>query len=266
MENSPIPLRKWFIAMYLIQSHKKGISSIQLSKFISVTQRTAWFMLHRIRYGMKDMLELQVGGENEIVEVDETFVGGKNKNRRWDKKVKQSQGRSFKDKTPVFGILQRQEYDTIKRQHKVIPTKTVIEKIITRPAKLIAIVIPNTKGKTLKPLLYERVKEGTIVVSDEWKAYNGISRVFNHQVVDHKRSQYVNESGFTTNTLEGAWSILKRAIIGTYHKADRIHLQRYADEFSYRYNTRHLSDVERFNSSNINCRLTYKQLIRWKAA
>lgn len=215
---------------------------------------------------MKDTSGVKIGGEGEIIEADETFVGGKNKNRHWDKKVEHSGGRSFKDKTPVFGMLQKEHSETITRPHKVIPSKIVVEKIVTKPAKLISIVVPNTKGKTLKPILYNRVQKGTIVVTDEWKAYNGIHGVFHHEIVDHKSSEYVNECGFTTNAMEGGWSILKRSIIGVYHKVDKKHLQRYVDEFSFRYNTRHLSDIERFNSTHLNCRLTYNQLVRRKAA
>lgn len=209
---------------------------------------------------MKDKTHMQLGGESEIVEIDESFIGGKNKNRRWDKKVKQSQGRSHKDKTPVFGILQREHAEIIHRPNKIEPNKIVREKIVTKPAKLIAIVVPNTKGKTLRPILYNKVARNTIVVSDEWKAYRGIDGVYHHEIVDHSRSQYVNECGFTTNTMEGAWAILKRTIMGAYHKIDRKHLQRYADEFSYRYNTRNLTDSEKFNQSQVEGRLSYRQL------
>lgn len=234
-ENSPLPLQKWFTALYLVLSHKKGISSTQLAKDITVTQKTAWFMLHRIRFALKQKALKKIEG---LVQIDETFVGGKNKNRRWDKKVKYSQGRSFKDKTPVLGMLD----DT---------------------GNVRAVVIPNTKAKTIKPLLYQHIEKGTTVVTDEWKAYRGIDFRYNHEIVDHKRSQYVNECGFTTNSIEGAWSHLKRMIIGIYHKVSRKHLQKYCNEFEYRYNTRKLEDGDRFTvaMSKIECRLKYKDLI-----
>lgn len=210
-EDSKLPLRKWFIALHLVTSHKKGISSHQLARDIKVTQRTAWFMLQRIRH--------QLGANNDpneqmegTIEVDETFVGGKNKNRHFDKKVKNSQGRSFKDKTPILGIMQR-------------------------GGKVKTIVIPDTKGSTIKPILHRIVKYGSRVFSDEWHAYDGLSSHFDHDIVNHGSSIYARGE-IHTNTIEGFWPWIKRAIMGVYHWVSRKHLQLYANEATFRYNTR----------------------------
>lgn len=234
--NSNISLQKWFLAIWLVTSHKKGISSVQLSKDIGITQKSAWHMLQKIRacFGEANDNTEMLSGE---VEVDETYVGGKNKNRHADKKFKYSQGRSYKDKTPVFGVMQR-------------------------GGDLIAKVVPDVKGNTLKPLIYANVEKGSTVNSDEWFAYRGLNRDYTHHVVDHGKKIYcVGEKH--SNSIEGAWSILKRMIIGIYHKTSRKHLQKYIDEFVFRYNTRKMREGDRFNLflCNINRKLTYKELI-----
>jgi transposase-like protein len=230
-ECSKIPLRKWFIAIYLITSHKKGISSIQLSKDIKVTQKTAWFLNQRIRECFIN--EEKLSGE---VALDETFVGGKNKNRHWDKKVKNSQGRSFKDKVPVLGMLQRN-------------------------GKVVCRVLKDTSYKSLTAPIIRTVKRGSTLFSDEWGGYRVVDKVYEHYIVDHSRKQYVDGNAYT-NTIEGFWGIMKRGLIGIYNYTGRKHLQRYVDEFSFRYNTRNLSEAERFNLflCNSNHRITYKKL------
>lgn len=235
-EESNVPLRKWFIAIYLLTSHKKGVSSHQLGRDIKVTQKTAWFMLQRIRH--------QLGIDNDpnegldgIIEVDETFVGGKNKNRHKDKKVKNSQGRSYKDKTPILGILQR--YGKVK-----------------------TIVIQDTKASTIQPLILQVVKPGSVLMSDEWMAYNGLNAVYDHNIVNHGAREYVNGNIFT-NTLEGFWAWIKRMIMGTYHYVSRKHLQYYANEATFRYNTRNEKQGARLAlllSTTIGS-LRYKELI-----
>lgn len=238
-EGTKIPLQQWFIAIYIFSSHKKGISSYQLAKDLNVTQKTGWFMLQRIRYAMehKTFLKTLEG----TIEVDETFVGGKNKNRHLDKKVENSQGRSFKDKTPVMGMIQR-------------------------GGELRCVVVPDTKADSIQPVIFTNVKPGSTIYSDEWLGYTGINRYYNHEIVDHGRGQYVGETGATTNTMEGFWSQLKRGLNGTYHNnVSRKHLQKYADEFTFRYNYRDQNTDNRFYlflKQIHNKRLTYNNLVR----
>ena len=204
--------------------------------------------------------------EGEVM-LDETFVGGKNKNRPYHKKVKNSQGRAFIDKTPVLGMLEKEEAHYIERPHKVRAGKTVKEKVVTKESKLVAKVVKNTQGGTLQPIIKDTVKKGSKLVSDEWVAYQGLNSEYEHHYVDHGRGQYVDAAGNTTNTLEGAWTQLKMTVTATYHQVSRKHLQRYVDEFSYRYNTRKIKvqDILDDAMKNINCRLTYKELIKIRA-
>ncbi len=232
-ENSKIPLSTWFAAIYLCTAHKKGISSLQLSRDLGVTQKTAWFMLHRIREMMMDKAPSKLGN---IVQVDETYVGGKNKNKHEHKKVKESQGRSLKDKTPVLGISGNGQVNVQ--------------------------VVPDTKAKTLKPIVEQMVKEGAITVTDEWHSYNALKENYNHIVVNHGQGEYVR-GAFHTNTIEGFWSLLKRGIYGIYHQVSPKHLNRYCSEFAGRYNTREIGDGARFALSLKNSvgRIKYKELI-----
>lgn len=161
-ENSKIPLRTWFAAMYLIASHKKGISSLQLHRDLGVTQKTAWFILHRIRETLRDKHSPLL---TDVVEVDETFVGGKNKNRHADKKVPDSQGRSVADKTPVVGVMQR-------------------------GGKIRTQVVADTKAESLHPFIVNSVKAGSIVITDEWRSYQGLDG-FSHVIINHNDGEYV---------------------------------------------------------------------------
>lgn len=233
-DNTKVPLRKWFMAIWMITSHKKGIASTQLAKDIGVTQKTAWFMLQRIRecFGTHNDSEL-----NNEVEIDETFVGGKNKNRHANKKVKNAQGRSFKDKTPVLGMLERK-------------------------GKIVARKIASTAAEHITPEVVRTIQPGSKIITDEWNGYHKVSRIYDHSFVKHNEGEYVNGRIYT-NTIEGFWSILKRGIVGIYHFTSRKHLQRYVDEFVFRYNTRQVSESERFNLflQNLEHRLKYKDLI-----
>lgn len=232
-DSSHISLRKWFLAIYLFSSHKKGISSIQLAKDLGVTQKTAWFMLSRLRNSFSNRVEFEFDG---ITQVDETYVGGKNKNRNWNKKIKNAQGRSLKSKIPVFGMI--------------CDGLVYVE------------VVKDTSGKTLKTIINAKVKDGCVIVSDGWVAYKGLSANYTHYVIKHNKGIYKNGQ-YHTNSIEGFWSQLKRGIIGIYHVTSPKHLSKYCDEFAYRYNTRHMSDGERFNLSLINAdeRLMYRDLI-----
>lgn len=234
-ENSQIPLQKWFASIWLLTSHKKGISSSQLSKDIGVTQKTAWFILQRIRHAFEcETFEKPL---SNIVEVDETYVGGKNKNRHPDKKVKHSQGRSLKDKVPVFGLLER-------------------------GGRVVAMKVAKVGAKDLVPLIDKHVDPSTHIMSDEWTAYTGLSDSYEHSVVNHGAKSYVVGNSHT-NTIEGFWSILKRGIFGIYHSVSTKHIDRFVKEFEFRYNNRDISDQSRFNKMLKLCenRITYTELI-----
>ncbi|MGB1042958.1 MAG: IS1595 family transposase [Tenacibaculum sp.] len=233
-DNTKMPLQKWFLAIWLVTSHKKGISSLQLGRDLDITQKSAWFMLQRIRncFGIDN--DTKLGNE---VEVDETYVGGKNKNRHANKKIKEAQGRSSKDKTPVFGMVER-------------------------GGKVKACTVENTSGYTLSTEIIKSVKQSAKLYSDEWLGYSGLNRIYDHSTVKHYQKQYVN-GRVHTNTIEGFWSLLKRGIVRIYHFTSKKHLQMYVDEFVFRYNTRKGTESERFNLllNNIENRITYKELI-----
>lgn len=215
-EGTKLPLVKWFTAMYLISSHKKGISSHQLARDLNITQCRAWPMLQKIRKIMKQDEVIMEG----VVEVDETFIGGRNKNRHKKKKVQNAGGRSFKDKVAVLGLYER--------GHKI---KTV--------------VITDTKGETIKPIVFETILPDSTLISDEWHAYHGMGKYYRHEVVDHGRGQYVNANGATTNSVEGFWTHLKKSLTGIYHRVSKQHLQKYLDEMCFRWNTRGMKEVDR---------------------
>lgn len=219
-EGSKISLQNWFMAIYLYTSHKRGISSYQLANDLNVTQKSAWFILQRLRYATEH--EAFAKEFEGIVQCDETFIGGKNKNRHKDKKVANSQGRSFKDKVPVFGAVE---------------TSTGFVK---------AIAVTDTKAKTIQPLLHKHIKPGSHVMTDEWTAYKGIGKYFNHTFVDHGKKQYADE-GTTTNAIECFWSHLKRSIIGVYYITSKKHLQLYLNEMAFRYNTKQMRTDRRFD-------------------
>lgn len=235
-ENSPIPLQKWFVAIYLITSHKKGISSCQLAKDISVTQKTAWFMLQRIRFALETKT-FDAPTMNTVIEADETYIGGKNKNRHSSKKVENSQGRSTKDKAPVFGLVERN-------------------------GRLVAMKVSDTQKKTIQPIIDQHVEKGSQIMTDEYRAYKGLNSRFDHSIVKHSEGVYVLGEAHA-NTIEGFWSLLKRGVVGIYHQISVKHLDRYIDEFEFRYNSRTQTETERFENTLSLCgkRLTYNSLI-----
>jgi transposase-like protein len=234
-DNSKLELQKWFFAIWIVTAHKKGISSLQLGRDLDITQKSAWFMLQRIRncFG----IDLEKG--NGIVEIDETYVGGDNKNKSNSKRAElhangaQTGG---KHKVPVVGMLER-----------------------GKGVKAVVIGKGMSNGKNIKPIVKANVPNDSIIVTDGFGAYKDLP---NRNIVNHTNNQYVNGI-FHTNTIEGFWSLLKRGIYGIYHAVSPKHLQKYVNEFSYRYNNRKSTDYSRFNDllGNIENRLTYKELI-----
>ena len=234
--SSKINLQVWFVAMYLVSAHKKGISSHQLAKDLAITQKTAWFILHRVRASFEPKpVEQHIIG---VFAADETYIGGANKNRHADKKIEGSQGRSSKDKTPVFGIMQT-------------------------GGLMRTTVIPNTKSATLKPIIKALVAEGSIIVTDEWNGYAGLTKDYAHVVVKHNEGQY-KSGAFSPNNVENFWSLLNRGIYGIYHQVSPKHLHRYCYEFEYRFNLRKQADPIKFENTVKQIkgkRLTYNALI-----
>lgn len=238
-ENSKIGLRTWFAAMYLISTSKKGVSSLQLAEQLGVTQKTAWFVLHRIREMLKDNDTEKLDGS---VQVDETYVGGLNKNRHADKKIDKSKV-LFGGKTPVVGLIQKN-------------------------GKVRTFVVNDTSKETLHKLMGDNVKEGSVLVTDAHKSYLGLTDRYTHVSVKHEEGgNYVVTIGnerFHTNNIENFWGIFKRGIIGIYHFVSAKHLQRYCSEFSYRHNNRDINGVEKFNLALLSADgrvLPYEKLI-----
>ena len=241
-EDSKIPLQKWFMAIYLSTSLKKGISSIQLAKYLKVRQATAWFMLSRIRHVLKTGSFEKLLGE---VEVDETYIGGKEQNKHVHKRTKSITGKGAqgfggkKIKTPVVGIVKRH-------------------------GSIHAIVTSDTGSKTLMTLIRKHVDISAIVYTDEHMPYRTLPKIgYKHESVNHGAKEFVNGMA-STNTAESFWSHLKRGIDGIYHHVSPKHLQLYCNEYGYRWNTRDMTDGERFEDwlSKVNGkRLMYKTLI-----
>src|SRR6202795_473028 len=235
MEDSPIPLDKWMTATWLITNCKNGISSYEIARDVKVTQKSAWFMLHRVRLAMQDdFFGSKLGGE---VEVDETFIGGKARNMHVSERKRRITGTGGKDKTAVVGIVQR-------------------------GGKVRTSVVPNRKKSALQAEVRKHVGAGSPLSTDALLSYNGLAGEYAHEVVDPAVA-YV-DGKVHTNGLENFWSLLKRGISGTYVSVEPFHLFRYLDEQSFRYNNRkEMNDADRFRlalSQIAGKRLTYKHL------
>ena len=233
-EDSNLSLVKWFIAMYLISSHKKGISSYQLARDSNVTQKTAWYMLHKFRalYAQNDSEALE--GE---VECDEVYIGGKEKWKHKSMRTPNTQGRSTKTKTPIFGMMERSEIVNAKGETEFM-------------SYVRAMVVENTNRATLEPIIGQFIGEGSTVFTDELNAYNHVGEMgYTHRICNHGALQFVceDDGSVYTNNIEGFWSHFRRMITGCYHDVSDEHLQSYIDEACFRWNTRKASESERFS-------------------
>jgi transposase-like protein len=241
-EDSPLSLTKWLPALWMIVSCKNGISSYELASALGISQKSAWFMLHRLRLALQENSLVKMGGSGTPVEVDETFIGGKARNMHLSERKRRITGTGGKDKAMVFGMLER-------------------------GGRVRAKVMEDRKRETIQPEIRRHVQAGTALYSDEWVAYNGLQGEYAHQVIDHA-TQYV-DGRVHTNGMENFWSLLKRCISGTYVSVEPFHLHRYLDEQVFRYNNRKIGDrkltnFERFNialSQVSGKRLTFADVI-----
>jgi len=240
-EDSPISLDKWLVAVWMIANCKNGVSSYEVARAIGVTQKSAWFMLHRIRLAMQNDSPVQLGGKGKEVKVDEAFIGGKARNMHRDVHARRQVTKGDKAKTPVLGILER-------------------------GGQIRAQVISSRKKKPLQSEVRKHVAAGSALFTDALPSYEGLVRDYAHQVIDHAVA-YV-DGKVHTNNLENFWSLLKRGIRGTYVSVEPFHLFRYLDEQAFRYNMRKdadgpTTDSERFEfvaSHVLGKRLTYAEL------
>lgn len=231
-QDTKIPLTKWFLATYILSIHSKGISSLQLASWLDITQKSAWHLNHRIREMLSTKAPKVLKG---LVEVDETYVGGKISNKHRSKRKLFSRN---DNKTMVFGAVEREGI------------------VITK-------IVPDTTKESLINAVTENIEKGSVMVSDENPSYNGLSKDYSHARVNHSSGAYVIGAAHT-NTIEGFWSLLKRQINGIHHYVSPKHLQRYCNEASFRYNAKLITQDERFANAVSNCEgnLTYETLTK----
>lgn len=209
LHKSPTPLRSWLYAIFLMASTRCGISAKQLQRELGVTYKTAWRMFHQIR----KLLGEDAAPFTGTVEADETYVGGKDKNRHVSKRSGK-RGRGAGGKTPVVGVVERK-------------------------GKVVALVTGDVTAGVVQPILTAQVTQKSTIITDDFSSYDALARAgFSHERVKHSAGEYVRGGDIHTNTIEGFWSQLKRSIDGTYHHVSAHYLQRYVDEYSFRYNHR----------------------------
>ena len=234
MERSHVPLHKWLLATHLMAASKKGMSAKQMERMLGVTYKTAWFLCHRIREAMDGAApQGPLGGPNEVVEADETYVGGKARNRAFCKPAE----------------------------------KKAVVALVTRDGHARSFHVAKVNAKTLRPLIVVNVDRASHLMTDESPIYTSLGREFaGHTSVIHSANEYVRKGGFAhSNTAENFFSIFRRGVIGTYHHMSEAHLARYCAEFDLRYNTRSLNDGERASlilKGGVGRRLTYRRIDR----
>jgi transposase-like protein len=241
-EDSPIGLDKWLTAMWMVANCKNGVSSWEMHRTLGVTQKSAWFMLQRIRLAMQGKKSGKLGGPGSEVEIDETFIGGKARNMHRSKRARVITGTGGKDKAMVMGMMER-------------------------GGKVRAMVVENRRRTELQKQVREHVEAGAAIFTDELPSYKGLNSEYDHAVINHA-VEYVN-GNIHTNGMENFWSLLKRGLHGTYVSVEPFHLFRYIDEQAFRYNNRNdadgnkLNDADRFSlavSQIIGKRLTYAEV------
>ena len=236
MEDSPIGLDKWLSAMWMIVNAKNGVSSYEVHRALGIMQKSAWFLLHRIRLAMQQGTFEKLGGDGKGVEVDETFIGGKARNMHIAQKKRRITGSGAKGKVAVMGILERD-------------------------GQARTMILETRKKGELQANVREHVQAGSALYSDELRSYSGLAGDYAHQVINHA-VKYV-DGQVHTNGIENFWSLLKRCINGTYVSIEPFHLFRYLDEQTFRYNGRKMNDAERFVmalGSIVGKRVTYNDL------
>ncbi len=216
-EDSPIPLDKWLASIWMVANAKNGISSHELARSIGLTQKSAWFVLHRVRLAMQTKTFDRITGE---IEVDETFIGGK---------------------AQFMHSARRKRAMARPGQHG---GKTAVMGLFNRNGDVRTVIVPDTTGPTLQARVREHVEPGAAVYSDAWRSYRRLGAEYDHQTVDHAE-RYVN-GRVHTNGLENFWSLLKRSLKGTYVSVEPFHLFRYLDEQVFRFNARKDNDLGRF--------------------
>ena len=230
-ERSKVPLHKWLAATHLMMASKKGMSALQIGRMLGLSKKTAWFVCHRIRESLRETKPIPMGGKNKVIEADETFVGGKAKNRK---------------------------------NH--VPPKEAVFALVERDGRVSSHHVPNVSAKTLREILVTHADRKSYLMTDEAGQYITVGREYvGHGTVNHSIEEYVRGSFWHTNTVEGYFSIMKRGINGVYHHVSQQHLKRYLAEYDFRYNEREglgINDAERMSKvipGIVGKRLTYRR-------